>query len=85
MLESVFDIPLAVSGPLIIGSLCALAICGQLLVRRTVRPRLRIRVEGSEFSGSMLQAAMVCYGLAVALRAAAWDRSRAPASRSMTW
>jgi len=67
MLESIFDIPLVIAGPLIIGSLCALAICGLLLVRRTVLPRLRIGIEDSEFSGSMLQAVMVFYGLAVAL------------------
>jgi len=67
MLESVFDIPLAIAGPVIIGLLCAFAIGGLLLVRRAVLPRLRIRVEDSEFSGSMLQAVMVFYGLAVAL------------------
>lgn len=67
MLEFVFDIPLVISGPVIIGSLCAFAIVGLLLVRRTVLPHLRIRVEDSEFSGSMLQAIMVFYGLAVAL------------------
>lgn len=67
MLESIFDIPLAIAGPVIIGSLCAFAIGGLLLVRRTVLPRLKIRVEDSEFSGSMLQAIMVFYGLAVAL------------------
>ena len=67
MLESLFDVPLAISGPVIIGSLCAFAICGLLLVRRTVLPRLQIRAEDSEFSGSMLQAIMVFYGLAVAL------------------
>lgn len=67
MLESVFDIPLAIAGPVIIGALCGLAICGLLVVRRAVLPRLRMRAEDSEFSGSMLQAVMVFYGLAVAL------------------
>jgi hypothetical protein len=67
MLESVFDIPLVIAGPVIIGSLCAFAVCGLLVIRRTVLPRLRIRAEDSEFSGSMLQAVMVFYGLAVAL------------------
>jgi hypothetical protein len=67
MLDSIFDLPLIVAGPLIIGSLCAFAILGLLVVRRTVLPRLRIRVEDSEFTGSMLQAVMVFYGLAVAL------------------
>jgi Protein of unknown function (DUF4239) len=67
MLESIFDIPLPIAGLLIIGSLCAFAIGGLLVVRRTVLPRLQIRIEDSEFSGSMLQAVMVFYGLAVAL------------------
>lgn len=67
MLEFIFDIPLVIAGPVVIGALCLFAIGGLLLVRRTVLPRLRIRVEDSEFSGSMLQAVMVFYGLAVAL------------------
>jgi hypothetical protein len=67
MLEFVFDVPLLISGPAIIGALCVLSIGGLLLVRRTVLPRLRIRAEDSEFSGSLLQAVMVFYGLAVAL------------------
>ena len=40
---------------------------GLLLVRRCVLPRLRIHIEDSEFSGSMVQSVMVFYGLAVAL------------------
>jgi hypothetical protein len=67
MLEFIFDIPLVIAGPVVIGALCLFAIGGLLVVRRTVLPRLRIRVEDSEFSGSMLQAVMVFYGLAVAL------------------
>jgi ABC-type multidrug transport system fused ATPase/permease subunit len=67
MPDFVFDAPLWIAGPAIIGSLVVLAIGGLLLVRRTVLPRLSIRVEDSEFSGSMLQAVMVFYGLAVAL------------------
>ena len=38
-----------------------------LLVRRWVLPCLRIRVEDSEFIGTMMQSVMVFYGLAVAL------------------
>ncbi len=67
MLDSVFDFPLAIVGPVIIGSLCAFSVWGLRLVRRLVLPRLQIRAEDSEFSGSMLQAVMVFYGLAVAL------------------
>lgn len=66
-MDSVFDIPLAIAGPAIVASLCIFGVGGLLLVRRFVLPRMRIRMEDSEFSGSMLQAVMVFYGLAVAL------------------
>ncbi len=67
MPDFLFDLPLAVSGPMIIGSLCLFAIIGLLLVRRFVLPRLRVHREDSEFSGAMVQCVMVFYGLAVAL------------------
>jgi hypothetical protein len=67
MFEFIFDLPLLLTGPAIIGSLCLFAIGGMLLVRRRVLPRLRIKVEDSEFSGSMMQGILVFYGLAVAL------------------
>ena len=67
MLESLFDLPLLITGPAIVGSLCLFAVAGLLVVRRRLLPRLRIRVEDSEFSGSMVQSIMVFYGLAVAL------------------
>jgi hypothetical protein len=67
MFESLFDLPLLVTGPAIIVLLCVFAIAGLLLVRRCVLPRLRIHIEDSEFSGAMVQSVMVFYGLAVAL------------------
>ena len=67
MFERLFDLPLVITGPAILGSLCLFAIGGLLLVRRRVLPRLRVRVEDSEFSGSMMQCIMVFYGLSVAL------------------
>ena len=67
MFEFLFDLPLLITGTAIVGSLCLFAIGGLLLVRRRVLPRLRIHVEDSEFSGSMVQSIMVFYGLAVAL------------------
>lgn len=69
MLESFFDLPLLVTGPGIIASLCLFAIAGLLFVRRWVLPRLRIQAEDSEFTGSLMQSIMVFYGLAVALMA----------------
>jgi len=67
MPDFLFDLPLVVTGPVIIGGLCLFAIVGLLLVRRHVLPRLRIHIDDSQFSGSMVQCVMVFYGLAVAL------------------
>lgn len=67
MVDSLFNLPLVVTGPAIIITLCLFGIGGLLLVRRCVLVRLRIRVEDSEFSGAMMQCVMVFYGLAVAL------------------
>ena len=67
VLEFLFDLPLVITGPAIVAGLCLFAIGGLFLVRRRVLPRLRIHVEDSEFSGSMVQSVMVFYGLAVAL------------------
>lgn len=67
MLEAVFDVPLGLSGPVLVLGLVAFALGGLRLVRRRVLPRLRISEADSEFSGSLMQAVMVFYGLAVAL------------------
>lgn len=67
MPDSIFHLPLLVAGFIILGSLCLYSVIGLVLVRRYVLPRLRIRNEDSEFSGAMVQAIMVFYGLAMAL------------------
>jgi hypothetical protein len=67
MFNSLFELPLVIVGTAIIGLLWLFALVGLALVRRYLLPRLRIRIEDSEFSGAMLQAVMVFYGLAVAL------------------
>lgn len=67
MLESLFDLPLLVAGPAIVGFLCLYALLGMWIVRRWILPRLRIENGDSDFSGAMLQGVMVFYGLAVAL------------------
>jgi len=69
MFESFFDLPLAIAGPLFIGSLCLFSWGGLVLVRRRLLPRLDIQIEDSGFTGSMMSAVMVFYGLAVALMA----------------
>jgi hypothetical protein len=67
MFETLFDLPLTLTGPVIILSLCLFAVVGLWAVRRLVLPRLRVQAADSEFSGAMLQSVMVFYGLAVAL------------------
>jgi len=67
MFEFVFDLPLVITGPAILGSLYLFAVGGLVVVRRRVLPHLRIQVADSEFAGAMLQSVMVFYGLAVAL------------------
>jgi hypothetical protein len=67
MFDSLFDLPLLVTGPAIIGLLCLFSVVGLLVVRRHVLPRLRIHGDDSQFSSGMMQAVMVFYGLAVAL------------------
>ena len=67
MLEFIFDLPLLITGPAIVGSLCLFAIGGLLLVRRHVLPRLRVHHEDAHFSGAMVHSVMVFYGLALAL------------------
>lgn len=67
MPEFLYALPHQVVAPAIIGSLCAFGLGGLLLVRRYVLPRLEVHVEDSQFTGTMLQAILVFYGLAVAL------------------
>jgi hypothetical protein len=67
MLDAIIDLPLWVAGPLVVGGLCGYAVVGLWIVRRRVLPRLRVQTSDSEFSGAMVQAVMVFYGLAVAL------------------
>jgi len=69
MIEFLFDMPLVVTGPAIIGSLCLFAVVGLLVVRRRVLPRLHIQAGDSHFTGTMVHSVMVFYGLAVALMA----------------
>ena len=81
MFESLFDLPLLIIGPAIVGSLCLFAMIGLVVVRRHVLPRLRIQVEDSEFTGSMMQSVMVFYGLAVALMAVSVSQTYSDVSK----
>jgi Protein of unknown function (DUF4239) len=67
MIESFFNLPLFISGTVIIASLCLFAIGGLLLTRRFVLPRLHFHEHDGHFSGTMVHSVMVFYGLALAL------------------
>jgi len=69
MFEAFFDLPLVIAGPLIIGALCLYGGVGVFVVRRRLLPKWNIQVDDSGFSGSLVNATMVFYGLAVALMA----------------
>lgn len=84
MFESLFDIPLWITGPVILGALCLFAVVGLLLVRRRVLPRLRVDSGDSEFTGAMLQSVMVFYGLAVALIAVTVFQTYSDTSKVVT-
>jgi Protein of unknown function (DUF4239) len=81
MSESIFDLPLLVAGPAIVGSLCVYGIVGLWIVRRYILPRLRSQDSNSDFTGAMLQAVMVFYGLAVALIAVSVWQSYSDAAK----
>jgi hypothetical protein len=67
LINAFFDLPLPVSGSIIMTGMGLFAAGGMWFVRRRVLPRLRIGIEDSEYSGAMVQAVLVFYGLAVAL------------------
>jgi hypothetical protein len=67
MPDFIFDLPLLITGPAIVLLLWLYGVVGLLIIRRRVLPRLRTHREDAEFSGAMLQAIMVFYGLAAAL------------------
>lgn len=62
-----FDLPLIVSGPLLIAFLVIVALLGLGWFRKRVLPRVRFGENGGDFSAAMLASIMVFYGLATAL------------------
>lgn len=84
MFEFLFDLPLLITGPAIIGSLCLFAEVGLAVVRRRVLPRLRIREADSEFTGAMMQSVLVFYGLAVALMAVSVSQTYTDVSETIS-
>jgi len=69
MFEYLFDLPLIITGPAIIGLMCLFALVGLWFVRRHVLPRMNIETHDSHFSGAMVHSVMIFYGLAAALMA----------------
>lgn len=84
MPDSVFDTPLIIAGIVIIGTLCLFSVAGLAFVRRFVLPRLRVRMEDSEYAGAILQSIMVFYGLAVALMAVSVSQSYSDVSKILS-
>jgi hypothetical protein len=74
MPEFLFHLPFATAALLIIGGLACYSLIGLAVIRRWVLPRMDVQPEDSDFTGAMVQAVMVFYGLAVALVAVSvWE------------
>jgi hypothetical protein len=65
----VFDLPLVVTGPLLVGVLVAFSSFGVTWFRRHMHPRLQFGEGDGDFNTAMLTSIMVFYGLATALTA----------------
>jgi hypothetical protein len=63
----VYELPLWVMGPVIIGFLCLYSVVGLWVTRRYFLPRMKFNDDDSNYGSGMVQAVMVFYGLAVAL------------------
>jgi hypothetical protein len=64
-----FDLPLLLSGPALIGVLVGISILGLNWLRKAVLPRLRFGESDGDFCTAMVTSIMVFYGLATALTA----------------
>lgn len=64
-----FDLPLIVSGPALIGLLVGVSLLGLNAFRKVVLPRLRFGEKDGDFCAAMVASIMVFYGLATALTA----------------
>lgn len=84
MFEFLYHVPHLFVAPFIIGTLCVFGLGGMMLVRRYVMPAMLVRVEDSEFTGAMLQAILIFYGLAVALIAVSVWQNYSDAGKVVT-
>ena len=67
MFEALYDLPFVVVRFIVGITYAALALTGLALARRFVLPRMRITEDDAGFSGVMVQAILIFYGLVVAL------------------
>jgi len=67
--DFLFDLPLILSGPLLVAVLVGFSLLGLEWFRRTQLPRLRFGDSDAEYSAAMVASIMVFYGLATALTA----------------
>ncbi|MGH8622378.1 MAG: DUF4239 domain-containing protein, partial [Burkholderiales bacterium] len=75
MFDFIFDIPLLITGIVLVVVMSSLAAAGLFFVRRRVLPRLRFTEEDAVFGSTMLLSIMVFYGLTVALIAiTVWEK-----------
>ena len=68
-MDFLFDLPLFLSGPLLVALLVGVSLTGLEWFRRTQLPRLRFGDNDAEYSAAMVASIMVFYGLATALTA----------------
>lgn len=84
MFDSLFDLPLAIVSSAIIILLCVFALCGRAICTRHVLPRLKLGPDESAFTGNMMQAVMIFYGLVVALIAVSVWQTYTDAARTVS-
>ena len=68
-MDFLFDLPLIVSGPLVIAVLVGISLFGLHVFRKSFLPRLRFGEGDGDFCTAMVTSIMVFYGLATALTA----------------
>ena len=67
MFDVLYDLPIVVVRLIVGITYAALALIGLALARRFVLPRMRIKEDDAGFSGAMVQAVLIFYGLVVTL------------------
>jgi hypothetical protein len=84
MLDFLFDLPLALVSAAIITLLCVFTLGGRAICARRLLPRLKHGPEESAFTGNMMQAIMIFYGLILALIAVSVWQSYMDAARTVS-